>query len=302
MSVNISKFQISKFNKKVSKHLKKRQKVSNSKFQVFLYLSLSQIKINCSIKTNLKFKKMEIIKLAGNVANPTEQKFQISKSIGGFLMAFNTSFNNLSNVTIQAEIERANGSNFEITKGAISLQRFILATTYGEDAIVSSPEYDVIANCEISDGGSIHLFEKDVLKLVLKGLDPLVDFRIHGIEEPVSSLQVFSYESKSMGSDDTNKDFNTEGYDVLILDKHQSISEISYSVALSDGSSKIIKHDLFELECIYKSTDPVAHVWKNGNVKTGFDGFLQLPLNAISNVNIRKAQGSVINLLLRTQI
>lgn len=249
---------------------------------------------------------MEIFKQISALGNPTEKKMQVTKSIGSFIFGTSKSFDELEDETIQVEIERANGSNFEITKGAISLQRFLLATTFGEDSIQSSTEgvinFHTIAVCEICEDGSIHLFEKDVLKITLKGLDENHSYLLNGIEEPTSSLQVYSYESKSMGSDDTNKDFNVEGYDILILDKSDSIDEISYTVALSDGSSKIIKYSQFELNAIYKSTDPVGLVKLDGTIKSGFNKYLQLPLNAVTNVNIRKTQGTVVNLLLRTQI
>ncbi|WP_281638421.1 hypothetical protein [Flavobacterium marginilacus] len=245
---------------------------------------------------------MEIFKQVAGADNPTEVKLQVSKSIGTLLIACSADYEILQDETIQVEIERANGSNFEITKGAVSLQRFMLATTYGDDAIVSDDNYQTIALCEICREGSIHLFEKDVLKVNLKNLKPTVSYEIRGIEEPTTSLEVYSYESKSMASDDTNKDFNVEGYDIAVLDINSDITEISYTVALSGGSSKIIKYDLFELRSMSRSIDPVAYVKKNGTLKSSFQNFVQLPLIAVSNLNIRKTQGSVVNLLLRNHI
>ncbi|MBF4491044.1 hypothetical protein IR010_00715 [Flavobacterium sp. MR2016-29] len=224
----------------------------------------------------------------------------VTKSISTLMLATSLAFDSLTTEQIRVEVERANGSNFEITKGLMFLKDFILANTYGSDAVVSDSVRGLatVAICEICNNGSIHLFEKDVIKIELRGLITGETYAINGIEEPQTSTEIYSFEHKSMGSDDTNKDFNVDGYDILVLDKDSTIEEVNYTFA----NGQVVKYDLYELESLSKSIDPVAYVKSDGTVKSSFSGKIQLPLLAVRNVNIRKSQGAVVNLILRNHL
>lgn len=240
---------------------------------------------------------MEIYNGTGNV---TTGMILLTKSISSLIIGSSKAFSALTTETIRVEVERANGSNFEITKGTMFLRDFILATTYGEDAITSDSvrNYATVAVCEICKDGSIHLFEKDVIKVELKGLETTATYVVNGIEEPVTSTEIFSFEHKSMSAEDTNKDFNVAGYDILVLDKHSSIEEINYTF----DNGQVVKYTQFELEAMSKAIDPVAYTKLDGKVDGSFTDKLQLPLVAIVNLNIRKSQGTVINLTLRNHL
>ncbi|MBZ4040977.1 hypothetical protein [Flavobacterium hibisci] len=240
---------------------------------------------------------MEIYKGTGKTETGI---INVTKSISTLIIGCETAYSFLADETFKVEIERANGTNFEITKGAIPLKDFILANTYGEDALISdsSRNLALIAVCEICNEGSIHLFEKDVIKIEMKGLDPTKTYVINGLEEPQTSTEVYSFERKSMSPEDTNKDFNVSGYDVLVLDKSADIDEINYT--FSNG--QVVKYSLFELECMSKSIDPVAYVKTAGTVQSDFSDKIQLPLFAVVNVNIRKKQGTLLNLTLRNHL
>lgn len=240
---------------------------------------------------------MEIYKATGLA---TTGIIPVTKSISTIIIASTLEYDELTTETIRVEVERANGSNFEITKGSMNLKDFILANTYGDDAITSDAirGYKIVAVCEICKDGSIHLFEKDVIKIELKGLDTTETYVLNCLEEPETSTEIYSFEHKSMAPEDTNKDFNVSGYDIAILDKHASIEEINYTFA----GGNVVKYTLFELECMSKAIDPVAYVKTDGTVRSAFTGKIQLPLLAVSNLNIRKSQGTVINLTLRNHI
>lgn len=239
---------------------------------------------------------MEIYKGTGKTTTGT---ILLTKGISAFLIGSTVELEKLATETIRVEIERANGSNFEITKGTMSLADFILATTYGEDAITSSAEYNVIAVCEIISHGAIHLFEKDVIKVTLAGLSTTETYVLNGIEEPETGTEVFSFERKSMAPDDTNKDFNVSGFDILVLDKSADIEEINYTFE----NGRTVKYTMFELEAMSSSIDPVAYVKANGSVSSKFSKKIQLPLLAVNNVNIRKLAGvEVVSLILRNQL
>lgn len=240
---------------------------------------------------------MEIYNGTGKTTTGT---MLLTKSISTIIIGSSLAFDELTTEMIRVEIERANGSNFEITKGLMSLKDFILANTYGEDAITSdvARNLDLVAVCEISNEGSIHLFEKDVIKVTLTGLISAETYVLNGIEEPQTSTEIYSFEHKSMSSDDTNKDFNVSGYDILVLDKSSTIEEINYTF----NNGQVVKYSLYELECMSKAIDPVAYVKKDGTVKSSFSDKIQLPLLAVENLNIRKSQGTVINLILRNHL
>lgn len=240
---------------------------------------------------------MEIYNATGAVGTGT---ILLTKSISTIIIATNLEFAELINETIRVEVERANGSNFEITKGSMLLTDFILANTYGEDAIVSDSVrgYKTIAVCEICNDGSIHLYEKDVIKIELKSLDATKTYVLNCLEEPQTSTQVYSFEHKSMAAEDTNKDFNVSGYDICVLDKSNTIEEINYTF----DNGQVVKYTLFELEAMSKSIDPIALVKTNGTVASAYTGKIQLPLLAVSSLNIRKSQGTVLNLTLRNHL
>ena len=243
---------------------------------------------------------MEIYKGTGKTTTGT---ILLTKSISTLIIATTLEYNQLTTETIRVEVERANGSNFEITKGSMFLKDFILANTYGEDAFVADTvrDYGLIAVCEICNEGSIHLFEKDVIKATLNGLDATKTYAVNGIVEPQTSTQIYSFEHKSMSADDTNKDFNVSGYDICVLDKSDTIEEINYT--FSNG--QVVKYSLYELECMSKATDPVAYVKNDGTIKSSFTDKIQLPLFAVENLNIRKVAGigsTVINLILRNHL
>lgn len=239
---------------------------------------------------------MEIYKGTGKTTTGT---ILLTKGISAFVIGISRAFDALTTETIRVEIERANGSNFEITKGTMALADFILATTYGEDAVTSSADYETIAVCEIIAHGAIHLFEKDVIKVTLAGLKTTETYVLNGIEEPETGTEVYSFERKSMAPDDTNKDFNVAGFDILILDKSQDIEEINYTF----DNGRTVKYTMFELEAMSSAIDPVAYVKKDGSVTSKFSTKIQLPLIAVNNVNIRKVQGTqVVSLILRNQL
>lgn len=252
------------------------------------------------VATIKQFNIMEIYKGTGKTTTGT---ILLTKSISTIIIGSSLGFDELTTETIRVEVERANGSNFEITKGSMALKDFILANTYGEDAITSdlARSLDLVAVCEICNDGSIHLFEKDVIKITLNSLIGAETYVLNGIEEPQTSTEIYSFEHKSMSADDTNKDFNVSGYDICVLDKSSTIEEINYT--FSNG--QVVKYSLYELECMSKATDPVAYVKTDGTIKSSFADKIQLPLFAVENLNIRKVGGvgsTVINLILRNHL
>lgn len=233
-----------------------------------------------------------------NESNKTKTgQILVTKSIGSLIIASTLAFADLTNEQIKVEIERSNGSNFEITKGFMSLKDFILLTTYGDDAITHGENFAFTAVCELSDNGSIHLAEKDVIRIEMQGLKSAQTYVLNGIEEPITSFEVVSFEQKSMGAEETNKVFQVAGNDIAIIDKDSNIEEIAYGF----DNGQTIKYTLFELAVMSRSVDPIALINADGTVKSGYSDKLQLPLLGIDTIEIRKSQGTTVNLMLRKE-
>lgn len=219
----------------------------------------------------------------------------VTKGFRALLFRTTLAFDGLTTEQIKIEIERANGSNHEITKGFKNLKDFLLATTYMGDALTADSSYGTIAECEVCEGGNIELHEKDVIKFEMQNLKTAADYVINTLEDDEISNHVLEFEDKSMASEDTNKSFQVGGNDLLVLTKSETIEEVAYTFA----NGTVVKYTLDELICLSRSVDPVAYVMADGAVKSSFPDRVQLPLEGVESVEIRKSQGTLVNLFLR---
>jgi hypothetical protein len=220
----------------------------------------------------------------------------VTKSIGALVVSSTLDVEALTTEQISIEVEKATG-NEEITKGLMSLADFIYMTTFNGDAISSDPVYKTTAECEICEDGSIQLGEKDVIKIQLIGLKTAETYVINGIEMPQSSHKTLSFENKSMASDEKSKVFDVYNCDLAVLDNSSTIEDVSYTF-LNDV---VVKYTLHELRVLSRSVDPVAYVKQDGTVKGAFAAKLQLPLFGVKSIEVRKTQGSIINLIVRLE-
>ena len=187
----------------------------------------------------------------------------ITKSIGSLIVTSDVAIDDLLDEQISVEVEKSTG-NLEITKGNMSLKDFILLTTFNGDAVTSDVNFKTTAECEICEGGAIHLDEKDVIKVRLTGLNPLNKYILNGIEAPQTSLAVLSLENKSMAADEKSKTFDVYDSDLCLLDSDDSIEEVAYTF-LNDV---VVKYTLHELKVLSRSVDPVAYVKNDGTLKS----------------------------------
>jgi hypothetical protein len=238
---------------------------------------------------------MEIFNSAGKALEKSEVLL-LTKSISSLVVSSSVPVDTMDDEQISIEVERLSG-NLEITKGNMSLKDFILLTTFNGDAVTSDEVYETTAECEICENGAIHLDEKDVIKIRLSGLNPAETYVLNGIEAPDTSLSVLSLENKSMASDEKSKVFDVYDCDIVLLDSHSSIEEIAYTYI----NDVVVKYTLHELKVLSRSIDPVGYVRKNGTVKASFVGKLQLPLFGVKSIEIRKTQGTIINMVVRKE-
>lgn len=221
----------------------------------------------------------------------------LSKGVGSLLICTDLLLTALANEKINVEIERANGANQEITKGPIPLKDFILGTTFGEDAVT----YDAVTSrytavCEIgTDDNAIYLAEGEKIKIELTGLDSTKYYAIYGMEEPTQGYGVVSFDRKSMGADDTTKDFDVQNYDLLVMEDHADITEVNFTFV----NGVVTKHLPLELRATSRAIDNIAVLKSDGSTVQNVTGRYRLPLVGVSSIQVRKSQGTVINLLMR---
>lgn len=224
----------------------------------------------------------------------------VNKAIGSIVLYSSLAIDELTKETINVQVERANGSNIDVTNGSVPLKEFILCATYGDDAITSNGNFgfQTVAVIELCEHGGIHLFEKDQIKINLGNLNVSATYIVDGIEEPITSQDLYRYERKSMNSEHVNTDFDVRGFDTCVMTDDESIEEVNYTF----DNGQTVKYTPRELRALAVDADPIAYVKTDGTVASSFVGLLQLPLKGVNNINVRKSQGVLVNLLLRHDV
>lgn len=218
----------------------------------------------------------------------------VTKGIGSIVINHSLAISAIVNQRISVWVERA-GKNKDICND-ILLKDFLLLGTYGEDSLQADTAYATIGLVELThDGGFITLNDNEVIKLQLKGLNTTDVIKINGIEEPIASESILTYERKTMSSDILNQDFDVIGYDLVSLTKDATINEI----AITYDNGSVCKYLPDELTYIQKSIDPIASISTAGVVTTGLTDRILLPLKGVNNINIRKNAGVLLNVSLR---
>jgi hypothetical protein len=220
----------------------------------------------------------------------------ITKPIGSLIISSTLDVDLLTTEKIEVFVERLSG-NLQITEGVMALKDFILLTTFNGDAVTADSVFKLTAECELAEDGAIHLNEKDVIKIKLSDLKPTEAYVINTIEMPQVSEKVLQFSNRSMNADERQKAFDVYDCDLALIDNSTTIEEVSYTF-LNDV---VVRYTLHELRVLSRSVDPVGYVRQDGTVKSLFTGKLQLPLFGVKNIEIRKSQGVIINLLTRVE-
>lgn len=235
---------------------------------------------------------MKITTLTGVLKSP---ELTVTKSIGSLILCFSGLLEDLLNEKISVYLERANGSNV-ILANKINLKDFILSSTYGGEAIQSDATFGTIAVCEIALEGGIYIAEKESIKIQLDDLRAPFIYELYGVEHPVATNDLLHFEQKSVASEEVNKKVDVKGFDLAIMTMHESISDVSYSFE----NGQVIKFLPFELRALSVDVDPIQYIKNDGTVEQVLDGRLALPLMHVDYIEINKAQGQIINFVVRT--
>lgn len=224
------------------------------------------------------------------------EDIQVTKSIGGLILALSIPVTELLNEKISMYIERANGNNFTIAN-KILLKDFISLSSYGVEALQSDVNYPLIAICEISKDGGIFLAEGEKIKLSFDDLRSTITYDVYGIEEPTPTDVLFVFEQKTIASEEFNKKIDVRGFDLAVMTEHATIQDITYVFGQSGG---VVKYLPFELQTMSRDLDPIQAVLSNGTVLQNHSGRLMLPLLEVDSIEVNKEQGAVINFVMRT--
>jgi len=234
---------------------------------------------------------MKVIELTGVTKS---NDLNITKSIGSVIVCFGGALSDLLNEKISVYIERANGSNV-ILANKINLKDFILSSTYGGEAVQSDADFGTIAVCELALQGSIYLAEKETIKISLEDLRSAQKYAIYGVEHPVSTNDLYHFEQKSIASEEVNKKVDVRGYDLAIMTMDESISDVSYSFE----NGQVVKFLPFELKALSVDIDPIQYIKTDGTVAQTLEGRLSLPLVHVDYIELNKAQGQIVNFVVR---
>lgn len=240
---------------------------------------------------------MRIIDTTGKLLKEVTQ--EVNKAIGSITIKTSLTFAQLDKEKINIQIQRANGDNVELTNGNVPLKEYLALGTMGDDAIGSDAKNSLNTKATVElvedDMSAIHLYDKDLIRVSLTGLDIKATYIVDGHEAPLTTNTVITMERKSMNSEHENMDFDVTGFDACVITDKDSIEEIN----LRFDNGAVVKTNPIELRDLHESFDPIAQIRIDGTVLPSFHDLLQLPLKGIVSVNIRKRQGDIVSLLLR---
>ncbi len=236
----------------------------------------------------------ELFRKTAGVAMAESPDVLTTKGFGCLIVSTNLEYSAITTETISFWVEK-DGRNVDIAKD-ILLKDFMLLGTWGEDAMYSDGNFNLIANIDLTeDGGYIALKDNETIKFKVRGMKNNGLYCFNSIEEPVSSTEVLMYERKSMASEDVNRDFDTKGYDLVSLQKSNTINEI----ALTFDNGTVCKYTPFELECISRSIDSALVYTADGAVTNTLYDRLIFPIKGVVNLNIRKTPGERLDCTMR---
>ncbi|MDD5151419.1 MAG: hypothetical protein PHC28_13255 [Flavobacterium sp.] len=235
---------------------------------------------------------MKIISLTGVLKSA---ELTVTKAISGLIFATNLKLSELLNEKISVYIERANGNNV-ILVNKVNFKDFLLASTYGSEAIQSDANFGCIALCELGHLAGIHLAEKESIKIQLDDLRAVNTYELYGIEDPFQTNELYHFEQKSVAIEEVNKKVDVKGFDLAIMTMDASITDVSYTFE----NGQVVKYLPFELQSLSTDIDPIQSINVDGTVSQRLGGRLALPLLHVDFIEINKAQGSIINFVVRT--
>lgn len=231
----------------------------------------------------------------------------VTRPIGAFLVGMTQPFSALTNETITAFIERANGNNTEILPADYPLKAFLAASTIGNPAIYQLDGVTSVL-AELCEEGSVNLLDGETLKVKLDGLKSTVTYSIFGLEYPRLANSVSKFDRKIITSGEAQRRFEISEQEVMLIEGIDSVIEMN--VAYSSGL--ICKYVPEEIKAISRDVDAVKLISDGVAVETvkstSFDlpGLVSFPLineyNRVINIDVKKKTDAAVTIYLKNNV
>jgi hypothetical protein len=234
---------------------------------------------------------MEIYNATGKTKSG---ELKVSKSVSNLIFATNLNVSELLKENVTIWIERINGSNVFIAQ-SVKLIDFLMLTNFGSDAIQSNGTFGTIGLCELSGDGAVQLNEGETLKITLDSLNPNSTYSVYAIEDQITTLDLFMFDRKTVGSEDLNKVIDVRSADLAVIDLVPTIKEITFR--FENGAT--VKYLPFELKILSRDIDPVFAITSAGAIVQGLPTKLTFPLVGVVSLEIIKDFGELVEITTR---
>jgi hypothetical protein len=238
---------------------------------------------------------MEIYNATGKTKT---DELRITRAIGALGIAMSQPFSALTNETISAYIERADGNNTDILSN-ISLKAF-LAGSVAESPAIFQNSAGCSALCEICENGSVVLQETEAIRLKLENLKSAVNYELHGIEYPNYSPETVQWSRKNLLIGETQRKIMVENEELVVIENPDGIQEIV--VTYQNGLT--VKYTRKEMDFLSRDLDPIKIVDQDattlkGRTQYDFPGLLNFPLVGVASVDFKKISEQAVQLYLK---
>jgi hypothetical protein len=241
------------------------------------------------------------------ITGVTSIKKEVSKEIGALGFYSDKYFDELETEKINIIIERNGSNNTNITTTEVNLRDYILALTYGKDAIGSFPashyqSWKTAVLLELCEGGNVELNGSDKIIIELNGLDPLKKYVMDGIvmnESNDDISDIIRVEEKIVPQDQKDVTVICDNSDVIVIDDIPEIKEINLTWA---KTGNVTKHSMRELRLISVDDDPVAYVRNDGKTYSSYLKKLQIDSSKLKSINVVKDDTVKVVMLLKFDV
>ena len=222
----------------------------------------------------------------------------VTRPIGALVIGMSQPFSALSNETITAFIERANGNNTEICTD-FPLSAFMALSTAGGEAIFQDDTH-TRSLCEICEEGAINLQETEAIKIKLDGLKSGVTYTINGLEYPATSNSVVRLTRKNILDGETEKRYEVSEQELMIIEGIDNILEMNVSFA--NGTT--CKYVPEEIKAISRDFDAIKSVKVGMSPSASYDlpNLVTYHLVAVNSVDIKKKSVGAVTLYLKNDV
>lgn len=234
---------------------------------------------------------MEIV----HIANQTKlNETRITKGIGAFLIISSQSIEAFSNETITCWIEQNDGNNIDISK-SVKISHFILGSVFG-DTTINGSNGGTMAVCELANEGNISLDEGESIKFKLDGLKSAQTYTIHGLEYPVESEALVTWDRKTVLQGEITKELGISPYNEMIIENADVIQEIEF--IYSNG--RAVKYPLAELKMMAYEMDNFLLKSQDGTIVSEIPNTLVLDVTHMVSMEVQKDTTKELPITFRT--